>query len=448
VKLDYQSRVLPWAALAASVLAAFGMWYWAEKIAAPAHTAQALALGRPIGNNSDLYPRWLGARELLLHGRDPYSPALTREIQTGFYGRPLNPRNPSDPSDQVGFAYPLYVVFLLAPTLTLPFRTVMEIFRWLLLCSVACSVPLWIYAIRFRPKGLFVVSGMVLAVATFPAVQEFHMQNLTALVVLMLAATAAAMVRGWLALAGFLLALSTIKPQISAAFILFFMLWGIAQWAERQPLVWSFLASLTALVLAADEVLPGWIGRFLRAIREYHQYADDPSILQALLPVWLARLVAGVLVAALILYCWRWRKATAGSEHFGWALAWVGTVTLTVIPKLAAYNQPLLIPALLVLLAHRKTIFKAGVLPRALSKGVAACLLWEWGTAAILAVSSLVVGTSSLQVAAGVPEDTLLALPPLTLLAVAAATASLAVARPRTRAAGSPTPQTLAARHE
>src|SRR5678816_4711785 len=25
------------------------------------------------GNGSDLYPRWLGARELFLHGKDPYS---------------------------------------------------------------------------------------------------------------------------------------------------------------------------------------------------------------------------------------------------------------------------------------------------------------------------------------------------------------------------------------
>jgi len=54
-------------------------------------------LERPRGNLSDLYPRWLGARELLLHGRDPYSPEITREIQRGYYGRELDSSRPNDP---------------------------------------------------------------------------------------------------------------------------------------------------------------------------------------------------------------------------------------------------------------------------------------------------------------------------------------------------------------
>src|ERR1700683_3354014 len=140
--------------LLASLTIAFGVWRWAVTVLAPANAETVLAAGRPIGNNSDLYPRWLGARELLVHGRDPYSPAVTREIQTGFYGRPLNSQNPSDPTDQVAFAYPLYVAYLLTPTLTLPFRTVMETFRWFLLLTIACSVPLWMYAIGFRPGRL------------------------------------------------------------------------------------------------------------------------------------------------------------------------------------------------------------------------------------------------------------------------------------------------------
>src|ERR1700683_986511 len=36
---------------------------------------------------TDLYPRWYGARELLLHHRDPYSADVTREIQLAYEGR-------------------------------------------------------------------------------------------------------------------------------------------------------------------------------------------------------------------------------------------------------------------------------------------------------------------------------------------------------------------------
>jgi hypothetical protein len=411
---------MPWYALAASLLVCFGIWRWAETILLPSNTKVAQSKQIPIGNNSDLYPRWLGARESLLHGRDPYSQEMTSEMQAGFYGRPLDPKNPSDPKDQVGFAYPLYVIFLLAPTVTLPFPAVLKIFQWLLLMSLAGCVPLWMSAVGFRTKVGYKVAGMLLAVSCYPAVSEYHLQNLAVLVVLMLAAASAAAVRGWLALAGFLLALSTIKPQLSALFIVFFMLWTAGQWKSRQRLFYSFFTSLLALFLAAEAVSPGWVGRFLTAIRAYQTYAADPSILQVLLPTWLARLLAVALVGFLVLRLWQWRKAPAGSEQFGWALAWTAPITLAVMPKLAAYNQPLLIPALLVLLANRKAIWKARLLPRALTKGVLMCLFWQWVAALMLAFASLLLPPSRLQPAAGVPEYTLLALPPVTLLAVLA----------------------------
>ena len=410
----------PWFALAASLVVCVGVWRWAETILLPSNTFVAQTRKIPIGNNSDLYPRWLGARELLLHYRDPYSPEMTRQIQLGFYGRPLDPKNPTDPKDQVAFAYPLYVIFLLAPTVTLPFQIVLKIFQCLLLLSLTASIPLWMSAVGFRTRPQFAVAGMLLAVGSYPAISDYHLQNLALLVVLMLAGAAAAAVRGRLLLAGFLLALSTIKPQLSSLFILFFLLWAIGDWKHRKPLSWSFAASLLALLLAAEGVSPGWVTKFLAATRAYQAYAADPSILQILLPTWLASLLSVALVVFVVLYCWRSRKAPAGTTQFGWALASLAVVTLTVMPKLAAYNQPLLIPAVLLLLAHRDAIRKAGLFPRALTRAVLICLLWQWGTALVLALASLRIPPSSLQVAAGVPEYTLLALPPITLLAVLA----------------------------
>lgn len=385
----------------------------------PANTAHALAIARPIGNNSDLFPRWLGTRELLLHGRDPYSAEMTREIQRGFYGRPLDPSNPSDPKDQVGFAYPLYVIFLLAPTVALPLPVALKIFQWLVLLSLAGSVPLWMSTVGFR-RSWFTLSGIVLVLSTYAAVMEWHQQNLAALVAVMLAGAAAATVRARLLLAGFLLALSTIKPQLSVLFILFFMLWVAGRWEKRQPLFWSFIATLLALLVAAEKVSSGWMARFLTATRAYQAYAGEPSILHVLLPAYLAHLASAALIASFALQCWRWRKFPAGTEPFGWALAWAASVTLTVMPKLSAYNQPLLVPALLVLLLHRDSIWKARFFSRAMARGVLLCLLWQWGTAAVLALCSLLVPASSLQIVAGVPEYTLLALPPITLLAVIA----------------------------
>src|SRR6266566_2986438 len=101
--------------LIALLLAGSMLWY-VQNLLIPYQQADAALHGRPRGNLSDLYPRWLGTRELLLHHRNPYSAEVTREIQIGYYGRPLDADRAEDPKDQQGFAYPVYVAFFLAPT--------------------------------------------------------------------------------------------------------------------------------------------------------------------------------------------------------------------------------------------------------------------------------------------------------------------------------------------
>jgi len=403
--------------LSACVIVALGVWRWADTILAPANAATVLAAGRPIGNNSDLYPRWLGARELLLHGRDPYSVEVTREIQAGFYGRPLDPKNPADPVAQEAFVYPIYVVFLIAPTIHLPFGTAAEIFRWLLLSAIAFSVPLWMYVAGLRLHRVVLFSSILLAVSSYPAVEEYFQQNLAELVLLFLAAAAAAAVRNWLVLSGFLLALATAKPDTTGLVVLWFLLWAAAKSKERARLVLSFFGSMAALVVAAEAIAPHWIGRFLAAVWNYRNYGTDPSILGALLPRWLAMIATVGLAGGFLAVCWRFRQAPANSESFGWPLAWAAAVTLVAIPKLAAYNQLLLIPALVMLLRQRKT---STFLSQALAKAAFACQGWQWLTAVALAIGSYVISAGRLRSVALLPLYTLLALPALVLLAMAA----------------------------
>src|SRR5258708_24266218 len=94
----------PFCLFLAAALCAAGMWTYANRVLIPYQKPDADAHQRPRGNLSDLYPRWLGARELLLHGRDPYSAEVTREIQAGFYGRALYPSLHGEPRDAQGIA--------------------------------------------------------------------------------------------------------------------------------------------------------------------------------------------------------------------------------------------------------------------------------------------------------------------------------------------------------
>ena len=60
------------------------MWLYFDRVLAPHQRVDAAVKHSPRGNLSDLYPRWLGSRELLLHHRDPYSKEIAREIQAGM----------------------------------------------------------------------------------------------------------------------------------------------------------------------------------------------------------------------------------------------------------------------------------------------------------------------------------------------------------------------------
>src|ERR1039458_354156 len=102
----------------------------------------------------DLYPRWVGTRELLLHGLNPYGPEVTHEIQMAFYGHIVTQdyREPRRKIvDEQRFAYPVYVIFPMAPTIYFDFA---KVHRWapmVLGLLAALCVPMSLDFLRWRP---------------------------------------------------------------------------------------------------------------------------------------------------------------------------------------------------------------------------------------------------------------------------------------------------------
>src|ERR1019366_8344099 len=212
---DVQGRAKLVVCFLAAALAAASMWFYVDRILVGYQLADAAAHERPRGNLSDLYPRWLGARELLLHQRNPYGDDITIEIQKGYYGRVLDTARPDDPKDPQGFAYPVYVVFLLAPLVGLPFHEVQIFFHWLLVGLTAVSVWFWLRALRWRLPALAIALAVVLTLGSVPAVQGIKLQQLSLLVAALLAGSVACVASGFLFCGGVLLALATIKPQLA-----------------------------------------------------------------------------------------------------------------------------------------------------------------------------------------------------------------------------------------
>lgn len=355
------------------------MWFYVDRILVGYQVADAAAHERPRGNLSDLYPRWLGARELLVHHRNPYGDDIAVEIQKGYYGRALDPARPGDPKDRQGFAYPVYVVFLLWPLIGLPFHDVQIFFHWLLLGLTAASVWWWLRALRWRLPPLAAAAAAILMLGSVPAVQGIKLQQLSLLVAALLAGSASCVASGFLFCGGALLALATVKPQLAWPLAAWLLVWAMSDWRARWKLVFGFGLVMALLLAGAEIILPGWWRMFGDAIGQYHRYTQNESVLDQLVP-WASagKVLAAVAVLACIWLLWRLRREPADTTEFGVATALVMALTVLVVPMYAPYNQVLLLPAILVL-ARDRTYFISR--PRGVRFGYVAgalALAWQW----------------------------------------------------------------------
>jgi hypothetical protein len=407
-------------ALVIALLLAGSMWFYVQHVLIGHQQADAAVHGIPRGNLSDLYPRWLGARELLLHRRDPYSPEVTREIQIGYYGRPLDPTRPLDPKDQQGFAYPAYVVFLLAPTITLPFSFVQVGFRWLLLALTTTTVLLWLRTLRWRASTTTTAILLVLTLGSFQILQGVKLQQLSLLVAALLAGCAALLAGNCLALAGVLLAFATIKPQLVLPFVAWLLLWAFSDWHRRRNFAWGFVSTMMIFLAAAEYVMPGWIWRFRDAVIAYGLYNDGAgSVLDVLLtPDW-GRILAGLVVLALAVTAWKFRRASADSSAFNLMLVLVLAVTVVIVPKAAPYNQVLLLPGILFAAGNWQAFWRKNRLTRVMFTICALMISWPWLAATALTIASLGLRADVVQKAWALPVWTSLAIP-LTVTALLA----------------------------
>ncbi len=302
---------------------------------------------------TDLYPRWYGAREVLLHHRDPYSPEVTREIQLAYDGR------------EQSFNYPLYVIFVLAPTIKMQFHSAQIVFWWILAAVTALSVALWLSIIGLQWSLLARVTLFAMVLSSVPVLQGLHLLQFGLLVAALLSGAVAAAVAGNLFLAGMLLALATIKPPMALLAICWFLVWMAGDWRRRLPLLWGFAATLAVLIVASEYLVPGWVFRYPGVLASYTKHADATPLIGVFLPLSLRWLVSvgGLLAAAL--FCWRVRREPASSTDFFLAFALVSALTVLIIPTaLSPYNHLLLLPAVVLILHHGPELWSGNLLSR------------------------------------------------------------------------------------
>jgi hypothetical protein len=384
-----------------ALMGAGSMLYYHQALFMPrvvaVRTAEGLGNGYSFGN--DFYQVWLTSRQWLLLRSDPYSPEMTREIQTGLYGRPLDPTRPGDPIDRRVFPYPAFADLLFWPAAEFPFSSLRVVVVSILTALTFASVLLWLRALDWSPSWNWFTVILLLTLCSYPVLEALFAAQLGLLVAFLLAASLFALRRDRFLLAGFLMAITTIKPQVTILAVFYFLIWALYDWGVRGRFLIGFFSALALLVGASLAAMPHWIQSWIHTVLAYRHYTRPPLVTEVLTaalgprfsgPATLVLTAASIILA--IALAWRNRAAAYGSFAFWSTLTLLLSITtITILPGQAVYDHVILLPGILLLVRYRNILLAAGPVPRLLLAIGGLILFWPWiGAFLLLALRPLI----------------------------------------------------------
>jgi hypothetical protein len=294
---------------------------------------------------------------------------------------------------------------------SLPFPLVQRGFGALLWLLAGASVLLWLRALRWRPRNATLAIFVILTLGSLPVAQAIKLQQLSLLVASLLAGSLAAVAGGYLVTSGVLLALATVKPQLAGLAVLWLIGWTLRDWRGRQRLIWSFGCTMLALLIASQVVLPGWIGHFVIAVKDYQRYTHNVSVLELLFGSVVGNSLAGILILISAALSWPLMKDSADSANFAKSLGLVMALSVVIVPMYAPYNQVLLLPVIMLLVRDAKILWQANRPTRVVCLISAAIPCWPWVASLGLMLASLMIAPASVQSAWRLPFITVVLVP-------------------------------------
>ncbi|RME73913.1 MAG: DUF2029 domain-containing protein, partial [Chloroflexi bacterium] len=226
---------------------------------------------------NDFFVRWLGGRELMLRGVNPYDRSVAELAQKAMFGRLTRPED----KDEAYFAYPLYTLFFFWPLSFLPYAWAQAVWMTLLQFMLLGSTALAVHLSGWRPPRWLFWLTLLWGILFYNGARAIILGQFSVLVglALFLALGAIAARRdGW---AGILLAVTTIKPQMVFLVLVFLLAWAAVH--RRWRLVGSFGLTLLLLTAAAMVLVPTWPLDFVRNALAYKDYVAFGTPLENLL---------------------------------------------------------------------------------------------------------------------------------------------------------------------
>lgn len=280
------------------------------------------AVQNPGGN--DFLPRWKGTRLYLENGWSPYSREASREIQRMIYGRAAR-----QGEDQVLFVYPFYAFIVFTPFAMIEnYAMARAVWMTVLETALVLLTFLGISLGQWKPPRYLLVLVLVFGLLWYHGLRPLINGNASILVALFLAVAFFCIRAEQDVLAGILLALATVKPQMIVLLIPFVALWALSQ--RRWALITATLGSIGFLAAASSLLLPGWILENLRQIMAYPEYTQPgtPAAIFTLVMPGIGRQMGWVLTAltaGLLVVEW----FSAWGKDFRWFL-WTASLTLAI----------------------------------------------------------------------------------------------------------------------
>jgi hypothetical protein len=364
------------------------MFYYHQGLFVPRAVESRASTGQAVGYSfgNDFYQVWLTSQETLRRPTNLYGDDITREIQIGIYGRALDvPSRAGDPIDRRIFPYPAFTDLLFLPAGKFPFPAVRIVVLCLLTLLTVASVWLWTEALGLSLDWRWLTFIVALVLTSYPVLEGLYAGQIGLIVAFLLAGGILALRREKFLLSGFLMALTTIKPQVTFLAVLYLLFWSLSRPRHRARFAISFMAMESLLVGASLLVWPNWIRSWAGVLPAYRAYNPPPLLIQVLptLPepdgskLILYLLTASLWMGALV-FAWRSREAEAKSDEFWLTLNVLLVLTpIFVLSGQAVYDHIIILPAILFLAFQWRTLSPGRVMKVLLGLG-SAVLFWPW----------------------------------------------------------------------
>jgi hypothetical protein len=221
--------------------------------------------------------------------------------------------------DEFAMLYPLYAVIVYAPfALVGDYSMARALWMTTLEISAVLLTLLSIRLVRWKPTlynfGLLILFSIV----SYHSVRSFINGNVVTLLALLIITMFWAIQRRWDMLAGGLLVLITIKPQLAILLIAGVFIWAISH--QRWTLIrWTIFWGL-GLSIMGMLIIPDWLVQNLSQVIRYRYYAPAGTVQAAMRELWPILGVWPGRVLTLVLSLWlliEWRAMWGKPfEHF------------------------------------------------------------------------------------------------------------------------------------